>query len=629
MVAGMSSKPKTAQQGVLPVSEALQNFVEFLLVHHLDALAADNIALVREWDVPLMRLFAHISEPDLLQMTRAGLTAFLGDLASNQALDTAAQSLKDWEADRLPGVPKGSIEPEDLILIAAAQEQAILGYLTRFTDQSSVAMGIVRELRTFYVRTQRDSFDLFTRLREEATRRALQLESERNAATASAEEFQAINEELSAQQEELQQVYEQLKEHNEQVEIEVARRTERLQAANEELASQAEELAAQHETIVTANSLLQQQAEKMAWEKNFIENLVLNAPTGIAYMDINHVFEWVNPEFASFANVPVEFFVNRSFYDVYPNVEKPNPRLAAAIESKQMSRVTGLPLISPLNGSMTYWDIVYVPVLDGAGNVNGLMMMALEATTRVRNEQLQQNQIDQLQQVDRMKDEFLSILSHELRTPVNAITGFASILDDEIPGPLNELQHLYARRILSGSDVLLGLIDDLLDMSRIQAGKFSLSVHMMDISRTIDAAVDTLGHLAERKHQTITVESASPLPKILADSQRVGQIFINLVGNAIKFGPEGDSIEVRVWTDAGFVHCEIEDHGEGIPEADIERLFQRFTQLDSGNTRKAGGTGLGLSIVKALVTAHGGEVGVRSAPGTSTVFWFTLPVATA
>jgi hypothetical protein len=170
MVAGMSSKPKTAQQGVLPVSEALQNFVEFLLVHHLDALAADNIALVREWDVPLMRLFAHISEPDLLQMTRAGLTAFLGDLASNQALDTAAQSLKDWEADRLPGVPKGSIEPEDLILIAAAQEQAILGYLTRFTDQSSVAMGIVRELRTFYVRTQRDSFDLFTRLREEATR---------------------------------------------------------------------------------------------------------------------------------------------------------------------------------------------------------------------------------------------------------------------------------------------------------------------------------------------------------------------------------------------------------------------------------------------------------------------------
>jgi signal transduction histidine kinase len=244
-------------------------------------------------------------------------------------------------------------------------------------------------------------------------------------------------------------------------------------------------------------------------------------------------------------------------------------------------------------------------------------------------ERLQQEQIGQLQQVDRLKDEFLSILSHELRTPINAIMGFGSILLDELAGPLNERQQTYTQRILNGADVLLALIEDLLDMSRIQAGKFSLSPASFEPRAMVEDVLGGLAHLAEQRGQVLALEVDGELAPIMADEQRTRQVLTNLVGNAIKFGGPRDTIAVRVRSGADGFLCEVEDHGDGIAPEDLPKLFQRFSQLDSSNTRKAGGAGLGLSIVKALVEAHGGEVGVRSEPGIRTVFWFSLPPAMA
>jgi signal transduction histidine kinase len=305
-------------------------------------------------------------------------------------------------------------------------------------------------------------------------------------------------------------------------------------------------------------------------------------------------------------------------------MENPNPRLLAVLESGKPTELMGLAVPHP-DGRTSYWDIVYVPVYSATGALEGLMLMSQDAGDRVRNEQLQQAQIDQLQEVDRLKNDFLSILSHELRTPINAIMGFASILHDEVPGPMNSQQVRYTQRILNGADVLLGLIEDLLDMSRIQAGKFSLSPAPLDPRTEIEECLATLTHLAEQKGQTLSLTIESDLQPIEADQHRLRQMLTNLEANAIKFGPQQDTIEVRARMSAGGLYCEVEDHGEGIAEADIPKLFQRFTQLDTGNTRKAGGAGLGLSIVKALVEAHGGEVGVRSEPNARTVFWFTLP----
>jgi signal transduction histidine kinase len=230
-----------------------------------------------------------------------------------------------------------------------------------------------------------------------------------------------------------------------------------------------------------------------------------------------------------------------------------------------------------------------------------------------------------LLQVDRQKDQFLGILSHELRTPLNAILGFASVLADEVSGPLSPLQHQHMGKILGGTEVLLALINDLLDMSRIQAGKFTLSVGPMDFGRVAATALENLAGLAENRQLTLVNEVPAGLPSLVADEQRVSQILLNLLGNAIKFTPAGGVVTLRAASNGGQLRVEVADTGPGIPPEDLPRLFHPFTQLDMSATRPASGTGLGLSIVKALAEAHGGQVGVTSVLGHGATFWFTLP----
>jgi signal transduction histidine kinase len=250
----------------------------------------------------------------------------------------------------------------------------------------------------------------------------------------------------------------------------------------------------------------------------------------------------------------------------------------------------------------------------------------LAAQVQERTRELEET-VAQLTQADRMKDEFLSILSHELRTPLNAIMGFGSILDDELVGPLNEMQHTYLSRMLGGGDALLNLINDLLDMSRIQAGKFALEPLPFPLHRALQSVKDHLAPLAEKRHHTMTIESPAELPLVFADEQRVTQILINLVNNAIKFTPDGGTIRVKARREDSQVHVSVEDTGIGIATHDLDKLFKPFSQLDMSDTRIAGGTGLGLSITKALVEAHGGRIGVSSEPAKGTCFWFTLPIA--
>ncbi|MNS25894.1 Alkaline phosphatase synthesis sensor protein PhoR [compost metagenome] len=559
-------------------------------------------------------------------MNRASLSAFIGTLVDGTALRVADEGLRRWEADEIPGIPKAGFEPRDLILVSAAHERAILAFLETYTDDRAVAITVMRELRDYFLQAELNAYEVFTRIRDEAVERSARAEAEREAASRRLIETQALNEALTTQQEELNALYAQLQEHNRVVEQEVLRRTEELHAVNEELQAANEEMESHHEELVAVNEQLNDQAAVLAEQTTFLEKLVRHVPTGIAYLDRHQIFRWVNPPFAGFAGKHESEFVARSYYDVFPFIENPNPRLTSVLESGQPNQVAGLGIPMP-DGELTYWDIVYVPVFDHAGEVDGLLLLSQDATERVRREQVQQHQIDHLQEVDRLKNDFLSILSHELRTPINAIMGFASVLEDEVPGPLNAAQHQYTQRILSGAEVLLALIEDLLDMSRMQAGKFSLSPAPTAPGLVIEDALATLSHLAEQKGQVITLTAETELAPLEADPQRLRQVITNLVGNAIKFGAEGDAIAVRARSTPAGLRCEVEDHGEGIAEGDIPKLFQRFTQLDTGNTRRAGGAGLGLSIVKALVEAHGGTVGVESVPGTRTVFWFTLPAS--
>jgi|GEM_PF-3349000 signal transduction histidine kinase len=248
------------------------------------------------------------------------------------------------------------------------------------------------------------------------------------------------------------------------------------------------------------------------------------------------------------------------------------------------------------------------------------------ALSEARKSEQQRLEIEAMRRIDTLKDQFLSIVSHELRTPINAITGFGSILEDEAAGPLNEEQHHYVRKMLLGADSLLTLVNDLLDLSRIQAGKFKITKGSTDVPRLITEVLTMLGPLAEGKRLQVTSDVPDNLPSLQADGQRVKQVLFNLVSNAIKFThPEG-RIHVSVRLGGDRLRCEVADTGIGIAREDFPRLFQRFGQLDTRYNRLTTGSGLGLSISKALVEAHGGEIGVESELGKGSTFWFTLPL---
>ncbi len=579
------------------IGDALRAFAARLLDTHLEELATTYLAYCRAFDIPLMSVVAHLTEAELQAMQLEGMRTFLTDLAAGRTLVVAAEALRKWEADELPGISREAVQSADLVLVYHAQERAMLDLVDRLVEDRREANAITRQLRDLYVAQQQAALDIYDRIRAATVERATRAESEREEAVAAQEELQSLTEELSAQTEELVaqqdqllQLHDALQHQNEQLEGEVERRTAAL-----------------------------------AHEKAFIERVVDHVPTGIAYLDRDLVFRWVNPVFASFSDRDVAEFRGHSYYDLFPQAENPNPRLTGVLASGQVQRTLGLPIEQPQLGT-TYWDLVYVPVFDERGAADGLLLMSQNATERVRHEQLQQAHIDQLKELDRLKDEFLSVLSHELRTPINAIMGFGSILVDGLAGELNDDQARFTRRILDASDMLLALINDLLDMSRIQAGKFTLDPAPTDLAEVARRVAGATTHLAERRGQCLSVTAEANLPMVLADAQRIGQVMTNLVSNAIKFGAEGDTLALRVVREGERLRCEVEDHGEGIAEADLPKLFQRFTQLDMGATRRAGGTGLGLYIVKALVESHGGEVGVRSEPGQRTVFWFALPL---
>ncbi|MFN4244485.1 MAG: sensor histidine kinase, partial [Tepidisphaerales bacterium] len=187
-------------------------------------------------------------------------------------------------------------------------------------------------------------------------------------------------------------------------------------------------------------------------------------------------------------------------------------------------------------------------------------------------------------------------------------------------------QHAYTQKILSSADALLALIEDLLIVSRVQAGKFSISPQTVHMDALIRDALETQGPAAAKKAIALSHEVPADLPAFVADPLRVTQVINNLLSNAIKFTPDGGRVVVRARVEGDVLRCEVADTGIGIAPHDIPKLFQRFMQLDMSNTRAAGGAGLGLSIVKAIVDAHGGEVGVDSQPEAGSTFWFTLPL---
>ncbi|MFH1277277.1 MAG: response regulator [Candidatus Eisenbacteria bacterium] len=252
---------------------------------------------------------------------------------------------------------------------------------------------------------------------------------------------------------------------------------------------------------------------------------------------------------------------------------------------------------------------------------------------RARDRRLQANRKmleasnEELKKLDRRKTEFLANMSHELRTPLNAIIGFSEVLRDRCFGDLTAKQEEYVEDILESGRHLLTLINDILDLSKIEAGMMAIERGTVDLKDLLRRSVVMIKERAGKNCIRTSVETENLPDTVVIDERKVKQIVYNLLANAVKFTPEGGRVGIRATGGDGNVVVEVWDSGIGIAEEDIGKVFNKFEQLDSSSSRKYEGTGLGLSLAKSMVDLHGGRIWVESEVGKGSRFCFTLPLA--
>src|SRR6516165_7701161 len=221
--------------------------------------------------------------------------------------------------------------------------------------------------------------------------------------------------------------------------------------------------------------------------------------------------------------------------------------------------------------------------------------------------------------------EFLANMSHELRTPLNAIIGFSEVLSERMFGELNEKQEEYSKDIHASGQHLLSLINDILDLSKIEAGRMELELTDFDLPTVIENALMLVRERAGRRSIALHTNIDSRLGPIQADERKVRQVVLNLLSNAIKFTPEGGRIDVGAVPKDGFVEVSVSDTGIGIAPEDQEKVFEEFRQIGTA-AKKIEGTGLGLTLCRKFVELHGGKIWVRSQVSEGSTFTFTIPV---
>ncbi len=236
-----------------------------------------------------------------------------------------------------------------------------------------------------------------------------------------------------------------------------------------------------------------------------------------------------------------------------------------------------------------------------------------------------QNKSRQLAEASKHKSQFLANMSHELRTPMNAILGYTELILDNIYGEPTEKMRGVLTRIQSNGKHLLGLINDVLDLSKIEAGQLTLTLSDYSVKDVVHNVFSSVESLAKAKNLDLKVELPPEVPAARGDERRLTQVLLNLVGNAIKFTDKG-GVSIRAASANGSVTLSVHDTGPGIAEADQSKIFEEFQQADSSTTKEKGGTGLGLAISKRIVEMHGGRLWVESSPGHGSTFSFTVPI---
>ncbi|MBU0497603.1 MAG: PAS domain S-box protein [Candidatus Thermoplasmatota archaeon] len=260
------------------------------------------------------------------------------------------------------------------------------------------------------------------------------------------------------------------------------------------------------------------------------------------------------------------------------------------------------------------------------GKVTGFQGTIRDITEKKRVEDKIRQQNIKLKKLDRVKSDFLNVTSHELRTPMSAIKGYIQMIMKQTLGNITEEQKKALNIVLRNTNRLDNLIQDILDISRLESGTMKFLPNPTDISTLAKEVVETMQSFADTKNIKIQLYLDNDLPTLTIDKDRIKQVIINLLHNAVKFSEPNSNIEVNGWVNSKRVELEVRDYGEGIPEREKEQVFKTFYQVDSGVDRKFGGAGLGLSISRGIVLAHGGNIWVADVEGKGASVQFSLPL---
>jgi PAS domain S-box-containing protein len=377
-----------------------------------------------------------------------------------------------------------------------------------------------------------------------------------------------------------------------------------------------------HHAIYTEVGELQRQ-------RRYYESLLEMSPTAIVTVDLDGTITSWNPAAERYFG----YTRDEVFGKTLDPLIAPDPELLAEANDVSARTAAGEAVQVVTNrkrkdGTLIEIDLVSAPIYVGGEQVGYYGIYTDVSELQERTRELGEKSAE-LEVASQHKSEFLANMSHELRTPLNAVVGFSQVLKEKLFGPLNEKQEEYLNDILSSADHLLALINDILDLSKVEAGQVELERGLFSLREALERGVVMVRERAMKNGVQLDLALDGSVDLVHGDERRIRQVVFNLLSNAVKFSPNGARVAISTTSSNGEVSIAISDTGPGIAAGDQARIFEEFQQARDTAGERPEGTGLGLALSRSLVELHGGRIWVDSEPGTGSTFTFTLPVGSA